>query len=497
MPAKKKILLALLLFVTIISLLATYLIYLQKDQILIFNDSFVRLNIARRILDSKTPGLAQLGGVWLPVPSLLMFLTIYIDYFYFSGISGSIISSFFMILSVFAISGLTFNISKSYFSSLITGILYLLNLPLLYFSVIPMSESITIGFLIIITYLLSNWQKSNTIVNLIILSFSIFFGTLTRYELWFVSIAVLIIVAYSSYESSKSIKRLEAQLLLFSTLSFFGILIWILYNFAIFGDPLNFLHDEGATRQFVSDQVANGLQLTENDFLQSILIYTKQSIEISSLPYLILFITSFIYYIFKHKVNSQYISPFILFVPSLFHIYSLFSGQTFLVYRYGLYILPVASFFIGFLFTTVDKKNKLILSLFLAPFIIINLSSNPINPNLGETIYINQTFYEETQIIKKYIIEHPIEGDTLISSFLGGDTIIFLSRIQQNKIIYEGNQHLWQAALISPEKYAERIIVRKTGWNNTLYESIASNPDFKQNYKTIINGEYFIVYTKI
>ena len=40
--------------------------------LLLYGDAVAHLAIARRILDAKWPGLAQLGGVWLPLPHLLM-----------------------------------------------------------------------------------------------------------------------------------------------------------------------------------------------------------------------------------------------------------------------------------------------------------------------------------------------------------------------------------------------------------------------------------------
>src|SRR6266853_1742166 len=39
---------------------------------LYFGDAEAHLNIARRVLDSRTPGPEQLGTVWLPLPHLLM-----------------------------------------------------------------------------------------------------------------------------------------------------------------------------------------------------------------------------------------------------------------------------------------------------------------------------------------------------------------------------------------------------------------------------------------
>ena len=39
---------------------------------LLYGDAVAHLGIARRILDTNNPGIGNLGGVWLPLPHLLM-----------------------------------------------------------------------------------------------------------------------------------------------------------------------------------------------------------------------------------------------------------------------------------------------------------------------------------------------------------------------------------------------------------------------------------------
>ena len=44
----------------------------SRGYTLYYGDAEAHLNIARRVLDSRTPGAEQLGTVWLPLPHLLM-----------------------------------------------------------------------------------------------------------------------------------------------------------------------------------------------------------------------------------------------------------------------------------------------------------------------------------------------------------------------------------------------------------------------------------------
>jgi hypothetical protein len=83
--------------------LFSFLYYLQQSDLLLYGDAVAHINIARRVFDSQTPGLLQLGTVWLPLPHLLMIPFIFSDATWRSGAGGSIPS---MIAYVFGVIGI-------------------------------------------------------------------------------------------------------------------------------------------------------------------------------------------------------------------------------------------------------------------------------------------------------------------------------------------------------------------------------------------------------
>src|SRR5438477_7931893 len=74
---------------TCISILS-FLVYLRRGEILLYGDAVAHINIARRVFDSRTPGLLQLGTVWLPLPHLLMLPFLFSDWMWKTGVGGSI-----------------------------------------------------------------------------------------------------------------------------------------------------------------------------------------------------------------------------------------------------------------------------------------------------------------------------------------------------------------------------------------------------------------------
>src|SRR5450755_4845783 len=70
--------------------LFSFIYYFQHGGLLLYGDAVAHINIARRVFDSRTPGLLQLGTVWLPLPHLLMIPFLLSESAWQSGIGGAI-----------------------------------------------------------------------------------------------------------------------------------------------------------------------------------------------------------------------------------------------------------------------------------------------------------------------------------------------------------------------------------------------------------------------
>ena len=81
----------------------SFLFFYQRGDVLLYGDAVAHINIARRVFDSRTPGLLQLGTVWLPLPHLLMIPFLISDEMWRLGLGGSIPS---MAAYVFGVVGM-------------------------------------------------------------------------------------------------------------------------------------------------------------------------------------------------------------------------------------------------------------------------------------------------------------------------------------------------------------------------------------------------------
>src|SRR5438105_344363 len=79
-------------FALFLSLVAGYyFIFIDKINF-VYIDANTRINIARRIIDSLTPGFGQIGAVWPPFPQVAMIPFVMSDYLWRTGIAGWIVS---------------------------------------------------------------------------------------------------------------------------------------------------------------------------------------------------------------------------------------------------------------------------------------------------------------------------------------------------------------------------------------------------------------------
>src|SRR5258708_24492414 len=95
-------------------------------------DARAHLVVARRIIDSITPGWQQIGAVWLPLPHLLNAIPVQIDFFYRTGASAVAISILSFAVATGAIAWIVFAITDSRPAAVAAAAVFALNPNVLY-----------------------------------------------------------------------------------------------------------------------------------------------------------------------------------------------------------------------------------------------------------------------------------------------------------------------------------------------------------------------------
>ena len=234
--------------------LLTLLVFLQRGDLLLYGDAVAHINIARRVFDSRTPGLLQLGTVWLPLPHLLIFPFVLSDSAWRSGIAGAIPSMVAYVLGTIGIFRLVRGAlsvgrrpdSFTRIAAWSAAALYAANPNLMYMQTAAMTEPLYLAWSIWAVVHFSEFvqqvKTASTVgagKSLAKCGACLVGACLTRYDGWFlaatISLACTIVVAGSAQKYA--LRRIWAKFLLIAVAA---PAVWLAYNRLVYGDPFEF-----------------------------------------------------------------------------------------------------------------------------------------------------------------------------------------------------------------------------------------------------------------
>jgi hypothetical protein len=227
-----------------IALLVCY----AKGYILLYGDAVAHLAIARRILDARWPGLAQLGGVWLPLPHILMLPFIQNMQMWQTGLAAAPMSTLSYALSVVGIWRLSRRLMRLRWA-LVATTFYALNANLLFLSTTAMTEALFLALLIwsvvvtmegVSALAAGNARRAST--RMICAGLLVLGMVFTRYDGWIIGAAVWACFAWGLWKSGTDLRsRVAPWFIIFTVMCVAGPLLWFWYNAHFEGDWLDFM----------------------------------------------------------------------------------------------------------------------------------------------------------------------------------------------------------------------------------------------------------------
>ncbi|MCI0402126.1 MAG: hypothetical protein L0212_01200 [Acidobacteria bacterium] len=230
---------------------AAFLFYWRQDALLLYGDAVAHLNIARRVVDSRTPGPLQLGSVWLPLPHLLMLPFVLSDWAWRTGAAGSLVSMVSYVAGVVAV----FRLVRGWASrpaAWIAAVIHGANPNLIYLQTTAMTEALYLALFLWATVHFSEFAarlrgkdpaagdagKSLERCGALLAA-----AMFTRYDAWFASAFFVVAVIWcfvkhrNAGEGGGALRRSLRNFLLIVAAA---PVLWMAYNWSVFGSPLEF-----------------------------------------------------------------------------------------------------------------------------------------------------------------------------------------------------------------------------------------------------------------
>jgi hypothetical protein len=489
-------------FILCLISLALFVYYYQNGLGLAYSDAQSHLNIARRIIDNLTPGFAQIGSIWLPLPHLLMLPTIWNDFMWHSGLSGALVSMIAYVAAGVLIFKLLRELGVPALGRIMGVSLFALNPNILYLQSTAMTELLLLATMMAGAYYFFLWTKKRDDILLIKSAFWIMLSTLVRYEGWvllfFESIALLIFTW-----RDKGWRKTEGNVLAFCFLGGFGIFLWVMWNWVIFGDPLYFAFGPFSAHTQQENFSVNGLLVTQHDALLSAKIYSIAVTFCVGLPVVVLSILGMIALYANRQIAGRIKFAFLLLIsPFFFNILSLYLGHTILFMpgvlgtgwfnvRYGVMTLPFIAIAIPFLFMYRHKLWQFSLSLIVLAAIVYPFSYEPVTLQDAKEGMARKDLRAAAHWLRDNV-ENPDEK--ILISGAANDPIIFQSGFPIKQFIYEGSGRYWTESIKNPAKYATWVFADKKNSMDYIATKLLETDGVQKKFELVHEDEWFIYY---
>jgi hypothetical protein len=174
---------------------AAALVYARLDLTLSHYDARAHLVVARRVIDSLTPGWRQLGGLWLPLPHLLNLVPVQWDWAYRSGAVAVAISIISLAYGLGALSRFLRRHGAAAWTAVVVPLGVLANPNVLYLQSTPMTEPLFIGVALAALDAVDVWIQRRQPREATRAGCWLAALALVRYEGWLVTAGLLLIAA--------------------------------------------------------------------------------------------------------------------------------------------------------------------------------------------------------------------------------------------------------------------------------------------------------------
>ncbi len=499
------------LCISIIISIAALVLVARHNLVLEYGDAESHINISKRVVSGLTPGFGQLGGVWLPLQHVLMIPFVINDTMWRTGVGGSIVSMISFVLTAIFLYNITISLTKSVGAGVTSALIFITNPNALYLQSTPLGEIPLIVMMVAAVYFFVRWAKTDNFVYIILAAFSIFCGSLIRYDAWFFIFCSIIFIPLVGVIKHYRLAKIESSLILYSSIAFFGMAFWVAWNYLIFKNPLYFLTSPYSAKTQQLGWLKKGQLPSYHNLPSSLLFYTVDITRTIGSVLIVLSAISLLIYVMdslgSRKKLPELICLSLILSPYAFYVVTLYVGVSIILIpglvpasyisqlfnvRYGIMMLPAVAVFVGLLWAKLKPLGRSLLYIailfqlvfFLYDGIPIVLADGMIGlsgrkPNAANV----------------YLAKHYDDGFVMFDDYSRTANPVSLN-VPMQKIIYVGNHPIWDEALVHPSKYVRWLIIRQDE-NDALWSRFRNNKEFLTNYQEVFGDANVYVYKDI
>lgn len=481
--------------------------YFRHHLILGYQDSFSHLELSRRFVAGMSPSIAQLGGVWLPLPQMMQALLSWNYTLYSTGLAGSAVS----MVSYVAVTVLLYRLIRVYsgrrkWPAVAGSLVFAVNANVLYHQSTSMDELLFYALTTAAVYYLVTWGETKDPAKILAASVASLLAMLCRYEGWFLAVAFVACVALMGWRLGYSWRDIRGLTLIFAV---FGVAIsaagWIIYNLLIFNNPLNFENGPQSSAAQMA-QKHNELVNIGNWPLTLKGYYTMLASDIG-VAVLVLGAIGLVVFIAVERFSARSLPVLALIAIVPFYIYTLEAGAEpismpsqggLLNYRFGLVVAIPAALLIGYLIAKIPGR-----SMVAAAIVVV----------VGVTAMSAQAFRQHQVVLateaaqELYAQRYQIQAADFVQKTSG---LVLMDIVQNERVdfplvdrtIYDGTResgrNQWARVLRDPVAFGVKVIVMRLPDPaeplDVVYGALHSSAVLKKDYRLVFRSSAYLIY---
>jgi hypothetical protein len=485
----------------------SFLFYFRRGEILLYGDAVAHINIARRVFDSRTPGLLQLGTVWLPLPHLLMIPFLLSDWMWKTGVGGSIPSMASYVLGTVGIfrlvrDGLSATAPPdpvNRFAAWLAAIIYAANPNLIYLQATALTESLYLALFIWALVYFNEFvqaagkpgestRQSPGSSALIKCGLCLTAACLTRYDAWFLAVVMCALALPVALLARARGHTLGRGLRNFILLAAAAPLLWLAYNAIVYRNPLEFATGPYSARAIEQRSTATSHPGAHD--LPTAFSYFLKSAELNLAAgrgqklWILLALAGVIATLIQRSVRHQLWPVLLLWIPLPFYALSVaYSGVPIYVppwwpfsyynVRYGLELLPAFAVFVAVaVYLAAKWIERRWLKFAAATVGVIFVAASYVSIWSAPVCFREAVINSQGRIVLERELADflkALPADSSVLMYLGNHVgALQQAGIPLRRIINEGNHRtwkqpadqdgLWERSLADPGKYAEFVV---------------------------------------
>ena len=491
-------------------------------------DQYSHLSIARQVVDSRTPGISQLG-FWPPLLHILMVPTVMVDWLYETGLAAAATLVPILAFSAVLFYHLMFLLTRNKWVSLATVALYVLNPYILYYSVSPMTDALYMGIMIMAVYFFVHWWKTDSLISLLLMSLIVGISPMARFEGFALVAMVGLFVLIRLVMKKVSYHKIESTAVLYGLLASIGVIFILVYGMIFNDNPLAFLNDKWSAY----DQQEDYELLTKHNPDVAFLYLTHTAAHMIGWVMVILGWMAFILapLVVRRDILLNVFTVLLLLSPFMFDLLALVQGsaviqipelppynQEFFNERYGVTFLLFAVTSIGIAVAGLLRQFKQISWYFVPAGVLISavvlmVAANGTLTLLKDTAFTcgddcyhtvqnsRQVSPESHTYLAKAIEREYDGGNILITRALHNEVVVKAGVPLKNYVV-EGNQYYYEQAIDYPWLFARWVVMYSDDINTLAWylerEEVAKrwagNDEFNYYYERVFDSNHVDLY---